>query len=153
MAFSPRVKRHLGNALRPNRGHFAFYADRVRKVVSATVLLGHSEPKPSYPGIAILIAAIVIMPLLAKQKRKLSATTGSAALRADAAQSSVCAYLSAIALVGLAMNAIFEGSLASAADPANPRSSRLLGSWPETGFGEVGQIGNGKSASRHQSHT
>ena len=77
-------------------------------VVSAMAFLGYSEPEPSYPGVAILIAAAAIMPWLAKQKRNLSATTGSAALRADAAQSGLCAYLSTIALVGLAVNAIWH---------------------------------------------
>jgi len=48
------------------------------------------------------------MPWLAKEKRRLSAATGSAALRADAAQSALCAYLSLIALVGLAVNAIWH---------------------------------------------
>jgi divalent metal cation (Fe/Co/Zn/Cd) transporter len=48
------------------------------------------------------------MPWLAKEKRRLSATTGSAALRADAAQSALCAYLSLIALAGLAINAIWH---------------------------------------------
>ena len=81
-------------------------------VVSAMAFLGYSEPEPSYPGVAILIAAAAIMPWLAKQKRKLSATTGSAALRADAAQSGLCAYLSTIALVGLAVNAIWHVSWA-----------------------------------------
>jgi divalent metal cation (Fe/Co/Zn/Cd) transporter len=81
-------------------------------VVSAMAFLGYSEPEPSYPGVAILIAAAAIMPWLAKQKRNLSATTGSAALRADAAQSGLCAYLSTIALVGLAVNAIWHVSWA-----------------------------------------
>src|SRR6266852_6036712 len=53
-------------------------------VVSALTLLGYSEPKTTYVGIAILIAATAIMPWLAKEKRRLSAITGSAALRADA---------------------------------------------------------------------
>jgi divalent metal cation (Fe/Co/Zn/Cd) transporter len=71
-------------------------------------LAGHREPRPTLLGIAILIAAAVIMPLLAKEKRKLSAATGSAALRADAAQSGTCAYLSVIALVGLVANGVWR---------------------------------------------
>jgi divalent metal cation (Fe/Co/Zn/Cd) transporter len=71
-------------------------------------LLGHSEPKPTYLGIAILIAAAAIMPWLAKEKYKLSGVIGSAALRADSAQSALCAYLSLIALVGLGVNAIWH---------------------------------------------
>ena len=77
-------------------------------VTSVTSLLGYSEPKPTLLGIAILVAAPVAMPWLAKEKRLLSATTGSAALRADAAQSALCAYLSLIALAGRATNAIWH---------------------------------------------
>jgi len=44
-----------------------------------------------------------IMPWLAKDKRRPSASTGSAALRADAAESALCACLSVIALAGLAV--------------------------------------------------
>jgi len=75
---------------------------------SVMALLGYSEPKPTLLGIAILIAAAAFMPLLAKEKRRLSGATGSAALRADAAQSALCAYLSLIALAGLAINAIWH---------------------------------------------
>jgi divalent metal cation (Fe/Co/Zn/Cd) transporter len=77
-------------------------------VVSVMTLLGHSEAKTTYLGIAILIAAASIMPWLAKEKRKLSEVTGSAALRADAAESALCAYLSLVALVGLGVNAIWH---------------------------------------------
>ena len=77
-------------------------------VASVMTLLGHSEPKTTYLGIVILIAAAAIMPWLAKEKRKLSAITGSAALRADAAESALCAYLSLVALAGLGVNAIWH---------------------------------------------
>jgi len=77
-------------------------------VTSVTSLLGYSESKPTFLGIAILVAATVVMPLLAREKRRLSGATGSAALRADAAQSALCAYLSLIALAGLAINAIWH---------------------------------------------
>jgi divalent metal cation (Fe/Co/Zn/Cd) transporter len=77
-------------------------------VTSVTSLLAYTEPKPTLLGIAILVAAATVMPWLAKEKRRLSAATGSAALRADAAQSALCAYLSLIALAGLAINAIWH---------------------------------------------
>jgi divalent metal cation (Fe/Co/Zn/Cd) transporter len=48
------------------------------------------------------------MPWLAREKRWLSFSTGSAALRADAAESALCAYLSLVALLGLALNAIWH---------------------------------------------
>jgi divalent metal cation (Fe/Co/Zn/Cd) transporter len=75
---------------------------------SAMTLRGYNEPKPTFLGIAILVAASVVMPWLAKEKRRLSGATGSAAMRADAAQSALCAYLSLIALAGLAINAIWH---------------------------------------------
>ena len=77
-------------------------------ITSVASLLGYSEAKPTLLGIAILVAAAVIMPWLAKEKRRLSGATGSAALKADAAQSALCAYLSLIALAGLASNAIWH---------------------------------------------
>jgi len=77
-------------------------------VAAALTLLGYSRPKTTYLGIAILIAAAAIMPWIAKEKRRLSSATGSAALRADSAQSALCAYLSLIALVGLGVNAIWH---------------------------------------------
>jgi divalent metal cation (Fe/Co/Zn/Cd) transporter len=77
-------------------------------VASARTLLGYSEPKTTYVGIAVLVAAAAIMPWLAKEKRKLSAITGSAALRADAAESALCAYLALVALIGLGINAIWH---------------------------------------------
>ncbi|HEY2121910.1 MAG TPA: cation transporter [Candidatus Acidoferrum sp.] len=75
---------------------------------SLRALLGYNQPGSSRLGIGVLIAAIVIMPWLAREKRRLSAVTASAALRADAAQSNLCAYLAMIALGGLAANAIWH---------------------------------------------
>jgi divalent metal cation (Fe/Co/Zn/Cd) transporter len=77
-------------------------------ISSVASLLGYNEPKPTLLGIAILVAAAAVMPWLAKEKRRLSVAMGSAALRADAAQSALCAYLSLIALAGLAINAIWH---------------------------------------------
>ncbi len=77
-------------------------------ITSVASLLGYGEPNPTLLGIAILVAAAAVMPWLAKEKRRLSGATGSAALRADAAQSALCAYLSLIALAGLAINAIWR---------------------------------------------
>lgn len=76
-------------------------------VTSAAALAGHREVRGSLPGIGILLAAAVAMPWLARQKRRLSAATASAALRADAAESSVCGYMAWIALAGLIVNAVW----------------------------------------------
>ncbi len=75
--------------------------------VSTFTLLGYSKPKSSWMGIAILALAAIVMPWLAREKRRLSSATNSAALRADAAESMLCAYLSLIALAGLATHAFF----------------------------------------------
>jgi divalent metal cation (Fe/Co/Zn/Cd) transporter len=77
-------------------------------LASALSLLGYNESKPSYLGMAVLVGAAIFMPVLAKEKRRLSALTGSAALRADAAESALCCYLSIIALMGLAVHAIWH---------------------------------------------
>ena len=81
-------------------------------LASVLTLLGHVQARPSSIGIALLILAAAVMPWLAKQKRRLSAATGSAALRADAAESAVCGYLALIALAGLVINAIWRVSWA-----------------------------------------
>lgn len=74
----------------------------------ASLLYPALHPESSFVGIALLLAATVVMPWLARQKRLLAAQTGSSALKADATQSAVCAYLAWIALGGLALNALFH---------------------------------------------
>ncbi len=76
-------------------------------LVAILALLGHREARPSFLGIVVLMVAAVVMPLLAQRKRRLSALTVSAALRADAAESALCGYLSIVALAGLVANAFW----------------------------------------------
>src|SRR5262249_3465351 len=58
---------------------------------AASLFLRISTAEGSYLGMAMLLGAAIIMPWLSRRKRELSAQTCSSALRADAAQSSVCA--------------------------------------------------------------
>jgi divalent metal cation (Fe/Co/Zn/Cd) transporter len=83
-------------------------------VVLTSVLnfLGYREAQRSPVGIGILLAAAVVMPWLATQKRKLATITLSAALKADAVESALCGYMAWIALAGLAVNAIWGKSWA-----------------------------------------
>jgi len=81
-------------------------------ITSSLAFLGHDEPRPSFVGIALLIAAAFGMPWLAREKRKLATQLSTASLNADAAQSSLCGYLSWIALAGLLANAVLGKSLA-----------------------------------------
>jgi divalent metal cation (Fe/Co/Zn/Cd) transporter len=59
----------------------------------------------SMAGIALAMAAVLVMPLLAWRKRVIAVQLGSGALRADAACSITCAYMAGALLVGLALNA------------------------------------------------
>ena len=77
-------------------------------VASVGSLMGHIETRPSRLGIGLLLTASVVMPWLARQKRRLSGATASASLRADAAQSALCGYMAWIALAGLILNAIWS---------------------------------------------
>jgi divalent metal cation (Fe/Co/Zn/Cd) transporter len=83
-------------------------------VVLTSVLnfLGYREAQRSPVGIGILLAAAVVMPWLATQKKKLATITSSAALKADAVESALCGYMAWIALAGLAVNAIWGKSWA-----------------------------------------
>jgi divalent metal cation (Fe/Co/Zn/Cd) transporter len=81
-------------------------------LTSVLNFLGYREAQQSFVGIGILLAAAVGMPWLAARKRQLAAITSSAALKADAAESALCAYMAWIALAGLAVNAIWGKSWA-----------------------------------------
>jgi len=55
---------------------------------------------------ALAAASLVVMPMLARAKRRVGAALGSAALNADARQTDFCVYLSAALLGGLVLNAL-----------------------------------------------
>lgn len=74
---------------------------------SGNDLLRKRAPEHSLPGITLACLALVIMPLLARGKRKVGSALTSTAMAADAKQSEFCAYLSATLLAGLALNAAF----------------------------------------------
>jgi divalent metal cation (Fe/Co/Zn/Cd) transporter len=73
---------------------------------SATALWYREQPAPSPLGVAILALSAVVMPALARAKRRVARALGSGALEADATQTSLCAYLSVIALAGVGLNAV-----------------------------------------------
>ena len=70
-------------------------------------LASSSRPESSHVGIALAVAALVIMPLLWRWRLALARRLGSPALRADAACSLVCIYMSAVLLAGLVLNDLF----------------------------------------------
>jgi divalent metal cation (Fe/Co/Zn/Cd) transporter len=72
---------------------------------AALALWKRETPERSIVGIAILALSVVVMPWLAKRKRAVARALSSEALRSDATQTALCAYLLAIALVGVDLNA------------------------------------------------
>ncbi len=70
-------------------------------------LVLRETPEASYIGIAIAALSLVVMPLLARAKRNVAAQINSRAMMADSKQTDICAYLSAILLGGLLLNALF----------------------------------------------
>lgn len=73
---------------------------------SGAALIGREAPERSIPGIVIAALSVVIMPLLARAKRRVARGIESGAMHADSRQTDFCAYLSAILLCGLLLNAI-----------------------------------------------
>lgn len=71
-----------------------------------SLILRHA-PERSLPGIVIATLSVVVMPTLARVKRRIAVALDSRALTADAMQTSLCTWLSAIVLVGLGLNALF----------------------------------------------
>ena len=69
--------------------------------------LWHREaPDRSWLGVGILALSAIVMPVLARAKRRVARAMESRALEADAQQTSICAYLSVIALAGVILNAL-----------------------------------------------
>ncbi len=75
-------------------------------VDSVYTLVSRSQPERSPAGIALAVVSLIAMPLLARAKRRAATSLNSAALRADSRQTSLCAWLSAILLGGLLLNAL-----------------------------------------------
>ena len=55
-------------------------------------------------GIAVGVAALLVMPLLARAKRNVGRAVGSPAMIADSQQTQFCTYLSAVLVAGLLLN-------------------------------------------------
>ena len=74
-------------------------------VVRSCVALGqHHGPSASVLGVILTGASLVVLPVLARAKLRLSKTLGSRALRADAFLSGAGAALAVATLIGLALS-------------------------------------------------
>jgi divalent metal cation (Fe/Co/Zn/Cd) transporter len=73
---------------------------------SGSTLIRHEAPERSIPGIIVAAVSVVVMPWLARAKRRVAAGIESGAMNADSRQADFCTYLSAIVLGGLLLNAL-----------------------------------------------
>jgi divalent metal cation (Fe/Co/Zn/Cd) transporter len=70
-------------------------------------LSAESHPETSWPGVAISLGAILVMPLLGRAKSEVATQLDSAATEGDAAQSWLCAISAAGVLLSIVANAAF----------------------------------------------
>ena len=75
-------------------------------VESVRDLLTAGRPDVSVPGLVMATLSLLVMPWLARAKRRLAPALGSRAVEADATQTNLCAMLSGVLVVGLGANAI-----------------------------------------------
>ncbi|MGV9326707.1 cation transporter [Streptosporangium sandarakinum] len=75
-------------------------------------LLGVGEAGHSTPGLVLAALSLVVMPFLSYAQRRAGRELGSASAVADSKQTLLCTYLSAVLLVGLALNSLFGWSWA-----------------------------------------
>jgi divalent metal cation (Fe/Co/Zn/Cd) transporter len=95
--FSEATERFAAKA-----GALLLIALTVYVVVGAAAALWRGPGQEfSVPGLAVALVAIPVMAGLARAKRRLADAIGSAALRADAAESTACLYLSGVVVIGL----------------------------------------------------
>jgi divalent metal cation (Fe/Co/Zn/Cd) transporter len=74
---------------------------------AALDLINATRPDESVVGMVLAVVSVIVMPILASKKRAAARALDSRALQADSRQTTLCTYLSAFLLVGLAANALF----------------------------------------------
>ena len=103
MADRERSERHALRAI-----GFCFLLLAVYVLADAVrTLVDRERPQESVIGILIAGGSLVVMPILARAKRRVAAQLTSRALTAEARQTEICWYLSLILLAGLLLNAVW----------------------------------------------
>ncbi|MBQ0897035.1 cation transporter [Micromonospora sp. U56] len=77
---------------------------------AARSLLAGGDADASPVGIGLAVASLIVMPLLVAAKRRTGRELRPATVTAGSTQTMLCTYLSAVLLVGLALNAAFGWS-------------------------------------------
>lgn len=72
--------------------------DAVRRLAAG------DHPEATVVGIVLTAVSLMVMPFLARAKRRVAPALGSRAQEAEADQTRLCAYMSAVVLVGLVAN-------------------------------------------------
>ncbi|OLF17045.1 cation transporter [Actinophytocola xanthii] len=81
-------------------------------VESVRALLGAAEAEHSTVGLVLAAVSLAVMPGLSFAQRRAGRELGSSSAVADSKQTLLCTYLSAVLLVGLALNSAFGWSWA-----------------------------------------
>ncbi|MEV4135022.1 cation transporter [Dactylosporangium sp. NPDC049742] len=76
-------------------------------VESVRALIGGDRAEHSTVGLLLAAVSLAVMPLLSAAQRRAGRELGSASAVADSKQTLLCTYLSAVLLVGLAVNSLF----------------------------------------------
>lgn len=69
-------------------------------------LLTRAAPHPSPGGLILAVVSLLVMPWLARAKRRVGEALGSESLIGDSKETLACAWLSVALLVGLGLNAL-----------------------------------------------
>lgn len=83
----------------------SFFALAAYVSFQAVRTLTGAPPEESLVGIALAAASVAVMPMLSWLERRTGRALGSASVVADSKQTLLCAWLSAVLLVGLVLNA------------------------------------------------
>ncbi|MFI6430948.1 cation diffusion facilitator family transporter [Rhodococcus oryzae] len=92
---------------------FSFFALALYISIDALrSLFGLGEARHSTVGIVLAAVSLAVMPVLSWAQRRAGRELGSLSAVADSKQTLLCTYLSAVLLVGLALNSLFGWSWA-----------------------------------------
>jgi divalent metal cation (Fe/Co/Zn/Cd) transporter len=81
-------------------------------VESVRALFGGADAEHSSIGLVLAAVSLLVMPVLSYAQRRAGRELGSRSAVADSKQTLLCTYLSAVLLVGLAVNSLFGWSWA-----------------------------------------
>ncbi|CAN3129902.1 Cobalt transporter [Mycobacterium sp. smrl_JER01] len=86
---------------------FSFFALAAYVAIEAVLsLLGVRDPQPTPLGIVVAALSLIVMPVLSFTQRRAGRELGSRSAVADSKQTLLCAYLSAVLLIGLVLHAV-----------------------------------------------